>query len=92
MGKSWADHGQLTAVQLDGIALSPYALTRTWSGRRDSNPRPSPWQGVHGDASERHIRAFQQVSRKIPVTVSNREYAALAVSCGGDVVEDASHA
>jgi hypothetical protein len=30
-------------------------LEKIWSGRRDSNPRPQPWQGWVGDHFTRHI-------------------------------------
>jgi hypothetical protein len=60
---------------------------RCWSGRRDSNPRPSPWQGVHDGAADQHTRVFSQVSPTIRLTAGDREYPDLPVSCGGDVVE-----
>ena len=46
---------------------------REWSGRRDSNPRPSPWQGdalptalrpPGGRCSQRRIRTLAEVRRK----------------------------
>ena len=33
-------------------------LQKTWSGRRDSNPRPRPWQGRALPLSYTRIRAF----------------------------------
>jgi hypothetical protein len=30
---------------LQTLALTTWPRRRAWSGKRDSNPRPSPWQG-----------------------------------------------
>ena len=46
MGTAWASHGQNRVL---GTQQAPSKGCLTcgfaWSGRRDSNPRPSPWQG-----------------------------------------------
>ena len=43
VGKAWASVGSGSAHRRDGDRCPDQGFA--WSGRRDSNPRPSPWQG-----------------------------------------------
>ena len=44
MGKPWADHGQAATPYSAAAPERDADLVFYWSGRRDSNSRPSPWQ------------------------------------------------
>ena len=70
--------------QASGPAYTGPGLRFLWSGRRDSNPRPPPWQG--GALPLSHVRAeasslgagsgaFNRLSeRRMPAHVSNERY------------------
>src|SRR6266511_2250164 len=45
MGKTWATHGQVPALRPGPPRETAGGRAASWSGRRDSNPRPPPWQG-----------------------------------------------
>ena len=44
-GRSWSTHGPMTLLPFARDLEPPAQRLCAWSGRRDSNPRPSPWQG-----------------------------------------------
>src|SRR6266545_5243991 len=44
MGNSWATRGQAPTTRWSGQRESAARWSHSWSGRRDSNPRPPPWQ------------------------------------------------
>ena len=66
-------------------------LGEPWSGRRDSNPRPSPWQGEARPAALRGGSAYGQVSAPLSVTVRARGRPQLTVWCGAGVVQGDGH-
>src|SRR5882762_11926096 len=55
-------------------ALRPLTCGVTWSGRRDSNPRPSPWQG---DALPAEPRPRDSISYRPRPSASRRSEAAV---------------
>ena len=52
---------------------SPMSRHITESGRRDSNPRPSPWQGELGHCLYLHLCNLMQHNRQLQLTATNRE-------------------
>jgi hypothetical protein len=48
-------------------------LTANPAERALLHQRPSPWQSVHGDPRDQHIRVVPQVRTHFGVTVSDRE-------------------
>ncbi len=61
--RTGADPGPFAAVS----CLSPSARFR-WSGRRDSNPRPQPWQGCALPLSYSRRRTIARADRPPPVS------------------------
>ena len=66
--------GNLRFVLLDSAECDPAAalnslkISAVWSGRRDSNPRPQPWQGCALPLSYTRIRKPSSSSRTLPKT------------------------
>jgi hypothetical protein len=87
-GRSWTSDGQLmdkfVPSNSPGAESALVSVRVLWSGRRDSNPRPPPWQG--GALPLSHVRAeasslgagsgaFNRLSeRRMPAHVSNERY------------------
>jgi hypothetical protein len=56
--RSWASHGQLMGRLDDGRwgwKRNRWSQDLVWSGRRDSNPRPPPWQKNRAQPSSANV-------------------------------------